>query len=197
MKKIFCIKDKKGFTLIEMLIVILIIVILLAIAVPSVIAYREDSQTTADSGGAKTVYTALEAALANHTIEVPTVNTAVWWFRDNDSDGTDDEIIYRVTLNAKSAHNELPGANDFLNPEVFTGYYRYGFSTETNSINWVSYHPGDEVIVENSEVMVYDVLNDRTGYLDDLIRTYGTGENGGYDQGAYGHLSADKQNPAY
>ncbi len=63
MQKLMEMKNKKGFTLIEMLIVILIIVILLAIAVPAVAAYRRDALRTQDEGAIETIRTAIEASM--------------------------------------------------------------------------------------------------------------------------------------
>ncbi len=188
-------KSKKGFTLIEMLVVILIIVILLAIAVPSVIAYREDSQRTADSGAAKLAYTALEAALTNEVIDNtnPTVGGWPWWYRDADGNGTTEEAYLREAFGPGSNSNSYPlgkAASEFLRDTQFKGYVRYGYNMETNSINWVSYH--EDVVTspastnqnaDSSEVMVYDVVNDRTGYLDELMADY-TGE---YTVAIHGH----------
>ncbi len=79
MQKLMELKNKKGFTLIEMLIVILIIVILIAIAVPAVAAYRRDALRTQDEGAIETIRTAIESAMVRSRPS------------DNNTDGSLDE----------------------------------------------------------------------------------------------------------
>lgn len=61
---------KKGFTLIELIIVIAIIAILAAIALPKFGQIRETSNVRADIATAKTIQTAVLTAVANGQIQV-------------------------------------------------------------------------------------------------------------------------------
>lgn len=61
-------KKKKGFTLVELIIVIAIIAILAAIALPKFGQIRENSNVSADIATAKTIQTAVVAGVANGTI---------------------------------------------------------------------------------------------------------------------------------
>ncbi len=181
MQKLIELKNKKGFTLIEMLIVILIIVILLAIAIPSVIAYREDSQRTADLGAAKTIYTALEATLVTFG-ELP--GSQPTWFQTQ----TGTNNIYYQSLNNGNLRivsaAETPWNFQFgmaVNPQLdneVAGKYKFGYDTTTNSIAWVSYHNHEDTTdatnfyAPDNKVMVYDVANGVSGYADELGAPY-------------------------
>lgn len=59
-------KMQKGFTLVEIMIVVAIIAILAAIAIPNFIAYRNESQGNACVGNMKTIQTAVETYLTKH-----------------------------------------------------------------------------------------------------------------------------------
>ncbi|HHD2751974.1 TPA: prepilin-type N-terminal cleavage/methylation domain-containing protein [Clostridium perfringens] len=61
-------KKKKGFTLIELIIVIAIIAILAAIAIPNFLSIQRKSKVKADIASAKTVYDATSALIAEGKI---------------------------------------------------------------------------------------------------------------------------------
>ena len=66
-------KKKKGFTLIELIIVIAIIAILAAIAIPNFLGIQRKSKIKADIASAKTIYDATSAAIAEGAINVDTL----------------------------------------------------------------------------------------------------------------------------
>ncbi len=66
MLKIFRKKGQKGFTLIELMIVIAIIGILAAIAIPQFVSYRQKGYNTQAKGELKSFYTACQAYFADH-----------------------------------------------------------------------------------------------------------------------------------
>jgi type IV pilus assembly protein PilA len=81
MLKIFRKEGQKGFTLIELMIVIAIIGILAAIAIPQFVSYRQKGYNTKAKGELKSFYTACQAYLA----DVPTgadcaLTTVAAWF---------------------------------------------------------------------------------------------------------------------
>ena len=69
-------KKKKGFTLIELIIVIAIIAILAAVAVPRFGAVRKNATVKADVANAKTIANATTTLIAEGKITLPTANTS-------------------------------------------------------------------------------------------------------------------------
>lgn len=64
-------KKKKGFTLIELIIVIAIIAILAAIAIPNFLSIQRKAKVKADVASAKTIYDATSALIAEGQIIAP------------------------------------------------------------------------------------------------------------------------------
>lgn len=67
MNKLRALKNKKGFTLIELIIVIVIIAILAAIAIPAMSGFKKDAERGAAEANARTGYTAVSAAAGKFT----------------------------------------------------------------------------------------------------------------------------------
>lgn len=66
-------KEKKGFTLIEMIIVIAIIAILIALIAPNLVKYLDTAKQTKVDAAAKTMYTAVNTYLAEQYTKGTTV----------------------------------------------------------------------------------------------------------------------------
>ena len=64
-------KNEKGFTLIELMIVIAIIGILAAIAIPNFITYRKRAYNSAANADCKNIYTAAQAYYTDYPSEQP------------------------------------------------------------------------------------------------------------------------------
>ncbi|MDZ5255064.1 prepilin-type N-terminal cleavage/methylation domain-containing protein [Clostridium sp. LIBA-8841] len=82
-------KKKKGFTLIELIIVIAIIAILAAIAIPNFLSIQRKAKVKADIASAKTVYDATSALIAEGKI-VPGSKDATVLANVTPIDGTKD-----------------------------------------------------------------------------------------------------------
>ncbi|EGS5727845.1 prepilin-type N-terminal cleavage/methylation domain-containing protein [Clostridium perfringens] len=96
-------KKKKGFTLIELIIVIAIIAILAAIAIPNFLSIQRKARVKADIASAKTIYDATSALIAEGKI-VPT-SSKVTFTLDNGNVTPDPKDAGEPKTNTNAAND--------------------------------------------------------------------------------------------
>ena len=101
-------KKKKGFTLIELIIVIAIIAILAAIALPKFMDVRENSNIKADISNAKNIQLVVASLIADDKITAPT-NTPTGFLVSN-STNTVNKLQTVPKIKAKDSNSK---GNDF------------------------------------------------------------------------------------
>lgn len=78
-------KKKKGFTLIELIIVIAIIAILAAVAIPKFSSISKDAKIKSDIANAKTISNAVSALIADGKITIPSKDLNIELTNDDDN----------------------------------------------------------------------------------------------------------------
>ncbi len=162
MQKLIQMKNKKGFTLIEMLIVILIIVILLAIAVPAVSAYRKEALRTQDEGAIETIRTSIESTLIRVRPADNNTDSNLDEFSASDLDYA--ELVARsqdttIDVDTREFYGLLA---EYLGPNFqgnFNFQYNFGSSYSSGStaeyLYYLTYWRSDEVSASKDAVMLY------------------------------------------
>ncbi len=199
MQKLIEMKNKKGFTLIEMLIVILIIVILLAIAVPAVAGYRKDALRTQDEGAIETIRTAIESAVIRSLPEDTVSGSEV----AHSSGNLDyDEIVRLSTDTSLTAETRefYEALASYLGPNFQGGFrfkydiYAWGGTVHNQHLDYVAYWRSDSQTSDES-IMVYEYYFANSSaefrepvYLSEIMEIYPEDPGNHADGRDYAHL---------
>ncbi|MDP4180215.1 MAG: prepilin-type N-terminal cleavage/methylation domain-containing protein [Bacillota bacterium] len=102
------IKNKKGFTLTELIVVIAILGVLAAVVTPSVLGYISDAKVSADKANANTIDSAVKRLVANDKLKLDTTTHSSL---QTDKDAIKTIIMKEVdpfpTINDTTAHYVL------------------------------------------------------------------------------------------
>lgn len=95
-------KEQKGFTLVEMIVVLVIIAILAAITIPALLKYIDKAKDKQLVINARTAYLAAETAASEAYAANVTMPASIIFNKDGSASKTNDEKIKAVEENAKN-----------------------------------------------------------------------------------------------
>ncbi len=131
-------RKNKGFTIVELIVVMAIIAVLILIAVPTFTKYLEDANQTSELGTASSIYKSAITTITSESLNGP-VDTAV------DSSDTSD-----VTLATLEAEVVAGVSNSISANELSVGIYTSGTPTVSlgSATEWVVLYPATGTVID-------------------------------------------------
>lgn len=111
-------RNKKGFTLVEVIVVLVILAILIAIAVPSVMKYIDDANDAKYLAEARAVYVAAEAEVTKDYADDRKINGSIY---DGNGESIESEVSAAVGFTVDTIVI-APTVNESLNPNDIESY---------------------------------------------------------------------------
>lgn len=161
-------KNNKGFTLVELIVVILIMAVLAAIAFPVLLGYVSDALNAKYIQQAQSIYSVLQVEQARYAIDNKLEN-AQMTYQDKTANASiianvNDQLDSELNLNSLLYYSE---ANSYHDEDVPANSFLFDFTALDGSAKVA-------LVKVNKQVVIFDGANPVATYLDptDIIKMY-------------------------
>ncbi|MBI5997282.1 prepilin-type N-terminal cleavage/methylation domain-containing protein [Clostridium perfringens] len=158
-------KKKKGFTLIELIVVIAIIAILAAIAIPNYLSIQRDSKVKADVTSAKSIYDATSVLIAQDKITATNGRFDANILLDETTAGTDEKskAIVNYLANDKGikalTSQSINGGNFEVCIRGTENEPKISVYVKTSNNKYVQFYPADYTGTEEGSLPPETTVN--------------------------------------
>jgi type IV pilus assembly protein PilA len=159
--------NNKGFTLVEIIVVLVILAILAAFTIPAMLGFVEDARGKAYIGEARELYTATQAALTEYAPQSTSTNYLFYDIYQYGVDGQSKTYLNPITYHTETGYPEATNLDKSVASKIL--------SLISNDVNLEKNRANNaKITIDTKTAKVKTVVLDKNGYTVTLDIEHGT-----------------------